>query len=286
MSSLYYETISYLLEQAPSLECDEGFLDRVMHRVNNAPQHEDVPGTRFRASSIGKPWVVQLLDKWYGKRRRYTIAAMMNMGNGKFTQELLAEILSLSKVGFKQEVGVRMYRVTGHVDFVLERGDEVLVIECKSMASHLVSSFCNSPNDSYGYLSQLSFYWACVKQMYPTKNVSAMFAVFDRSMSKFRCVQISPMALEKCVARIESSVGRLAAIKDYDVDALAELLPLMIPPAMGGKIPDSVARSRWASMLYTHTADGYEVAPIESIVLQLKSIPQERGDLMPLTYEE
>lgn len=280
MSSMQMDALAYTLEEATKMECPPTFIDRVKQRVVNAPQHPDVPGTLYRASSIGKPWIVQVLDRWYGGARRYTVANCITMLNGSIMQELIAEILTLAQYNIEQEVTVSHNAVTGHADIVVTLQDTVIVLECKSMAPHVIAGFANNPSDDYGYMSQLSFYWKRVSEMYPDKKVEAAFALFDRGASKIRVVPIIESAMERKVHRIDVATEILGGIADYDVDKL--LANVVIPPTVSGKIPTSMSISKWAKVLYKgiDTADGarYEVQDLDAIARQLKQLPLSRAD--------
>lgn len=263
-----------------NLECDREFMSRVQRRLAQATGHPDVPGTLYRASSIGKPWITQTLDKWYGGKRRFTTAQCMTMLNGMLSQEVIAELLHLMSYRFEQEMTVEYLTVTGHADIIVEHDDVITVLECKSMAPHLVAPFANNPSDQYGYLSQLAFYWWRVKTANPTKTVGAAFVLYDRGNSKIRTVPLTESAMLRKVERIQMAVDILSRIEPYDVDTL--LREVVIPPPVGGQLPAEMSRSRWAKTLYTltETSDGayYRVQDLDVIARQLKALPLQRAD--------
>lgn len=280
MLNMKTEALLANLEGAMNLECHRDFMARVQRRVAEATGHPDVPGTRYRASSIGKAWIAQTLDKWYGGKRRFTTAQCVTMLNGIVAQEVVAELLNLMEYRFKQEATVQYRDVTGHADIIVEHDNVLTVLECKSMAPHLISPFANNPSDTYGYLSQLSFYWWRVREANPGKTVGAAFTLFDRGSSKIRTVPLTESAMMRKVERIQMAVDILSDIEPYDVDAL--LREVGIPPTIGGDIPPDMSRSRWSRILYApiETPSGcvYRVQDIDVIARQLKALPLERAD--------
>lgn len=280
MDDLKLQALGYFIEQSTTHQCPSNFFDRVLKRAVEAPRHGDIPGIKYRASSIGKPWIIQVLDRWYGGSRHYTVANCLNMGNGSIAQEILAELLDLGDYAFSQEQSVKFYDVGGHYDFVVTlKGDTLVVLECKSMASHNIASFANNPNDDFGYMSQLSLYWQCVMSDNPDKQVLAAFVLFDRSISKFRMVPITTQAMSRKIERIGSALKPLSEIEDYDVDALLNLVE--VPAPVNGNVPGSMTWSRWKKVLYESTGEDrerYRIAPTESIARQLKMLPMERAD--------
>lgn len=272
------QMLEEVFKTASSLPCGAEFTDRVLERVlNNRGGHPDVEGTMYRASSIGKPWILQVLDRWYGGARTYTAGQCMNMLNGVVAQEYVAELLSLCKFGFEQEVMVKHLAVTGHLDLLVKVGGELLVLECKSMAPHMVSGFAANPNDDYGYLSQLSFYVGCVRRMYPTMKVGGAFVLFNRGTGDLRLVPITDSAIDRKVERINQALEVLMEIEPYDVDKLIE--QVSIPPTVDGKIPSSMSRSRWSKVFYRGVeSGGYVLQPEDVIVRQLKQLPLQRAD--------
>lgn len=277
---MLYDTIENLLRTATDLECHDAIAQQVIAKACQDSGHPDIPGTKYRASSIGRPWILQTLDRWYGRKRKITVANATTMLSGRLAQALLSEILRMSGVKFEEEVAVHFCGVTGHVDFIIVKRDEVLVLECKSMASYVGTSFKANPTDKYGYVSQLSFYWECVRRLHPDKKVSAAFVLFNRDSCTFSCIPLAVHAMKERIERVKTATEALASVRDYDVDKL--LSTVDIPPCIGGKLPDSVTTSRWANVLYANDGDGWHNQDLEIVARQLKDIPQQRMDYTPL----
>lgn len=256
-TGLGLETLEHVFTNAGTLECSASFGDLVRERIINAPKHIDRPETKFRASKIGRPWIIQVLDQWfYGgvTARKSTVSQQLTMLNGSIIQEVAAVILDLCNYKYEAEVELRMFGITGHADLLVDLAGEVIVLECKSMASHLISSFANAPSDEYGYLSQLSFYAYCTRIEYAGKRVRQAFLLFDRSTSKFRIVEISPGMVDAKVKRMMEATKALEGIERYDFNALFERC--LVPPPIGGEMPKSMRYSRWAKQLYHTDLDG------------------------------
>lgn len=275
--SLPLESLAHILETVGDLPCTTSFLDNVSRRVVNAEKHADMPGVKFRASSIGRPWIGQVLDRWYGGKRQFYVKSCLSMLSGILAEQTLIEVLSLCNYDYEEQGTVSIGEVGGHYDAIVTVKQTKIVIECKSMASHLIAGFANNPNDDYGYLSQLSFYWEATRRAYPDYEVLGAFVLFDRSNCKFRLVDIAQFAMEAKVRRFLGAIDAVTALKDYDVDALLALGA--IPPAINGKLPSSMQWSRWAKVLYRCNNEGvYSVQDEEAIATQLKQLPLERSD--------
>src|SRR6476646_5182138 len=234
MNSMGVQTLEHVFNNVTGLECPDSWMAVAMERVATAPPHEDKPGVRFPASKIGRPWIVQVLDQWFPGKRKTTVGQVLNMVNGNIIQEVAAAVLDLCNYDYRAEVNVHSYGVEGHADLVVYLNDVTVVLECKGMAAHIVSSFCNNPSDQYGYLSQLAFYSHCIQQQ-SQKPVAAAFLVFDRSASKFRLVEISPGMVDQKVKRIQTGTSILVDIAPHDYRSLIE--KCAIPPTVGGTVP-------------------------------------------------
>ncbi|UTQ79796.1 hypothetical protein [Plectonema phage JingP1] len=282
--TLKLQALTDALDKGGNLNCDREFTERVQRRLSEATGHPDDPTVRYRASSIGKPWVVQTLDRWYGGKRQYTVAQCMTMLQGMLSQEYIAEMLHLMDYEFEQEVTLKYKTVMGHADIVVHNGGEIHVLECKSMGTHLVNPFANNPNDDYGYLSQLSFYWRCIADAYPTKKVTASFVLYDRGNSRIKCVPLTETAMNRKFERIQLAVDILSKIEPYDIDTL--LREVVIPPTVDGKIMGGIARTRWARILYapheTGTGVVHKLRDPDDIAQLLRNLPQERQDMEEL----
>ncbi len=278
--SMLLDTISHLLQNAPELECHEEISHQIIAKAYQDQGHPNLPGTKYRASSIGRPWILQVLDRWYGKKRKVTVSNITAMLSGRLAQALVSEIFNLAGVEYQEEVTVHYCGVTGHADFVVVKRDEVLVIECKSMASYISTTFRNNPSDRYGYVSQLSFYWECIRRLHPDKQVSAMFVIFNRDGCTFNCVPLAGHTMKDKIERIQYATNALTTVKDYDVDELLRVVD--IPPCVAGKLPEGMSTSRWASVLYANDGDGWYNQDLEIVARQLKQMPQQREDYTPL----
>ena len=265
---LVQERYESLFAGIGALTCPEQIIKLVDIRVASAPDHIGKDDVQFRASSIGRPWILQILDKWYGHKRSFTIDACMRMHQGKITQEWVAEILSLAQIPYLQEHTIKYGPVEGHADFILEGGK--LVVEVKCTASRLCNAFRKAPHDDLGYISQLAFY------VHASGAEEGAFLLYDRDMAKFYWVAIMPTVLQAKWDRIKLAVDTLTEIPPYDVDALLSIVA--IPPTVGGKLLSSVKYSRWVDTLYQQGGDGYSIRPLEDISKQLKQLPLQRAD--------
>jgi hypothetical protein len=252
---------------------DTGFtIERILAKAlaRQRQGHQSSPD-KFRASAVGKPWIIQMLDKWSvdrGGRKMFSISSMMKMVDGIVTQLWVEQMIELFPMTFDAEVELIYQDVIGHADIVIKRDNEVVLLECKSMASYLISTFKKAPNDNYGYLSQLSFYTSCLKIKYPHHRVTGAFVLYDRSSAKFTLVQIADFAISKKFERIATVVPELLKIGRLDFDTLLE--KVTIPPPMNGVIPPPMQGSRWCTSLYANNGKHAHLRTNEEIVQSLR----------------
>jgi hypothetical protein len=272
------DTIDAVLSGCNNLDAPQELMSQV---INLAKLRIDLPHDRevcYRGSSIGKPWILQVLNRWYPSPTVFTVGSMMVMTDGIIAQAWAEYILTLAKVQFTSEPEFSMnfgaVKVVGHSDIVCTRGNEIVVIECKSMAAHLISGFANCPNDDYGYLSQLSFYVGAVKRLNPMREVIGLFLLYDRSNGKFRTVQVLDSVLAAKWNRISNALEKVAAIPQYDLRQLLSVVA--VPPPINGKIPTSMKWSRWAKAFYRTTTEKgqYEMYDPEESIRIIETITQ------------
>jgi hypothetical protein len=266
------------LADVTNVAIDEGFMARVQGRINLAPDHSDRPEVMFRASKIGRPWVLQTLERWYGGKKQLHVKSCLAMMLGNVAQEAIAELVEMANFGtVTQELELKHMGVCGHADLVIERGGEVLVCEIKTMAPHLITPFRNAPSDDYGYVSQLSFYIDCLRRLHPTKKVEGCFILYDAANKKFYVVGLTEMAISSRVERYHQMVPLLTRLTPYDVEGLLAISH--VPPTVNGKLPNSVKFTRWAEFLYVQDALGkYSVRSNADISLRLLELKNRRAD--------
>jgi hypothetical protein len=216
----------------------------------------------YRASSIGKPWVTQVLDRWagsgiYSDSEMRGIGSLMVMTDGVLAQAWVETTFDICKIEYEAEAvlsrSVGGIEIIGHSDIIARKGSQIAVLECKSMAPHLITSFAKLPNDDFGYLSQLAFYTDCVRKKYPLCTVSPAFVLYNRGVGRFKVVPITNEIVTSKVRRVDTALEGIASIKPNDVEALLELV--VIPPTLNGKIPTAMKFSRWYDCLYEPTAE-------------------------------
>lgn len=272
-----------LFNNLHTIKCDPTQVNAmVLEKLSNVVEHTNEPSVQFRASSIGKPWVTQILDKWYGQSRSFNVESAAVMYEGRVAQAWAEVVLDLTpSLRYTTEGLVSYGVVQGHYDLcVTMPGGKRAVLEVKSMGGHLVKDFRNCPHDDYGYLSQLSFYYHTLKADY------AAFLVRDRTNAKFHVVEVTPHALARKWDRLVRVVEQVRHITPYDVDALLDVLyDTGIPYPTQGKAPSSVKYSKWLDTLYHITADGYVIRPRDELAAILKQIPAARADGVQLALQ-
>jgi hypothetical protein len=248
------ETIDALLNSLPGILGDKTLHDRAAARIqlHTSAPHEDKPGI-YRASSIGKPWIIQVLDRWYSRgEKQFTLDQQFKMLEGIVAQAWIEVVFDLSRLSFtSEEVHLRKVggcQMEGHSDIILTSPKELLVLEVKSMDSHVMKSFISAPNDNFGYLSQLAFYTGCVAEANPAKKVGGAFLLCDRSRAKFTLLPIMSDNLKLRWDRIHSALETVDSIPQFNIEALLETV--IIPPTVNGKLPGGMNFTRWCDALY------------------------------------
>jgi hypothetical protein len=272
-----------LFSNLQAIKCDPTQVNAmVLAKLNSVAEHENNPAVQFRASSIGRPWVTQILDKWYGQSRSFTLESAAIMYEGRVAQAWAEVVLDLTpSLRYTTEGLVSHSVIQGHYDLCITvPGGKRVVLEVKSMGGHLVKDFRYNPHDDYGYLSQLSFYYHTLKADY------AAFLVRDRTNAKFYVVEATPHALARKWERLVRVVEQVRHIPPYDVDALLDVVyETGIPYPTQGKIPTSVRYSKWADTLYHQDGAGYVIRPRDELAMILKQIPAARADGIQLALE-
>lgn len=276
--------IDNLLQSFPILNAPTGLMGKVLEKSLEATRrpYEMQDGNNcFRAGSIGKPWVLQVLNRWFPSESQFNLSSLMVMTDGIIMQAWVEQALELGGFKFESETELRLRDgiVVGHSDIIVLDKDEeeVVVLECKSMGGHLVSKFVNAPHDDYGYVSQLSFYTSCAKQLYPNKTVHGVFVIYDRSSAKFKLVELMPSIVQAKFTRITQAVDTIAAIKPLDFEELLEVVG--IPPIVNGKIPTSMKWSKWAPCFYRQEGKEYVMYEKAEQLLLLRNFETRMGML-------
>lgn len=278
---MFLAEIEALLESVHTVEAPTILMERT---VKLALERIQTPHDRevcYRASSIGKPWITQVLDRWasggrYSECETRAISSMMVMTDGVVSHAWVESVFNVCQVEYNSEVTLRKtigdIEIIGHADIVARKGSQIIVLECKSMAPHLITKFAKEPNDDFGYLSQLSFYTECVRTDNPLCQVSGAFILYNRAIGQFKVVPIIDEVIRSRVRRINSALEALSDIKVGDIETL--LSTVTIPPAIGGKIPTSMKFSRWTDCLYEPSGT-YGVFSVRSYDDSVKLIRQK-----------
>lgn len=259
------------------VEVSENFMKQVQQKLRLATDHVDDPTIKYRASKIGRPWILQMVERWYGSGPRPVMFSnAVAMMNGNLTQEIIAHVLSASyKV--VQEMELSHLGIRGHADMIISRPGTMVVLECKSMAPHMFKQFEHAPSDEYGYLSQLAFYANCLRRSNPGIQIEPGFVIFDRGSSKFKLIPIEWYALEERIKRYEAMVPILEEVQPYDIEHLLSVVD--IPPAIMGKLPASMKYTKWSSYFYgMDAAERYYVKSNEQVVARFEQLARGRAD--------
>ena len=251
--SLLLDEIDYLLTSVTDMKTQTSIMRTVTVNMLDNIDHPHNAQVCFRASSIGKPWILQVLGRWFPHDSSFTVGTCMKMLDGIEAQAWAEEIIRMGGYSFESEKSLELVvgatKVMGHSDIIVTNHAtrEILVIECKSMAAHIITKFFNEPHDDHGYMSQLAFYTEMVKRANPTYTVTPTFLLHDRSAGKFKMCPIVQQALDKKFQRVEQALSAVAAIPMFDLDALLDTVKA--PPPLDG-VPPSMRYSIWAKAFY------------------------------------
>lgn len=265
------------VEALPGVEVPKDFMTQIQQKLRLAPDHEDTPDIRYRASKLGRPWVLQMVERWYGSGQRPILFGnSVAMMNGNLTQEIIAHVLS-SAYNVEQEVEFTDMSIRGHADMIIKKGNNIVVLECKSMAPHMFKQFEQAPSDEYGYMSQLAFYAGCVRRDNPRCTVEAGFVIFDRGSSKFKIIPIQWFALDQRIERYKAIIPELEKVQPYDIEHLLQVVN--VPPAILGKLPASMKYTKWSSYFYNVDSQMmYSNKSPEQVVERFSLLTRGRAD--------
>lgn len=271
------EEIAQTLSAAKDLKVPREYLDAVKRRVLNAPEHTEGL-TKYRASSLGRPFVLHMLERWYGGRRAYSAGQAIPILMGSIFQEFMTYNLELMGLDIETEALLvdEKLNISGHADFVIKKDREVFVGEIKNMASFALKKFRELPTDDYGYISQLAFYYNRLCAKYPDCQVTAAFVLFDGGTRNYYVVPMSRETLIQKVERYQNGLPILDSIEDYDLVGLFD--KIQIPPVVNDKPPPVIVNTRWCQHLYANTSAGWKVRPTKQVIAQLEMLGQERAD--------
>jgi hypothetical protein len=276
--SQMFEIINTAVNNFDNVVMPEDAIDATIAKVYHAPKHDSTIKYRFRASGIGKPWILQMLERWYGGGKPgISPVSLSRMVFGNLSQEVAADALRMQGFNVVQEQLLEYMGVGGHADMLITIGNYTIVLECKCMADFVLRKFRDAPNDDYGYVSQLSLYSEAVRELgFP--NVTQAFLLQDRSSCKWTLVPLTDFARDAKIQRLQSALRAVNQVPDYDVDALLEHVP--IPPlTIKGELLPSLRGSRWAKVLY-NSNDGkvWTSRSLDVVGDVLKSLPPCRED--------
>lgn len=206
---------------------------------------------RLRASSLGKPAVVQAM-------------AFLGYSEGDILDNRLRHIFhtgdvfeafffAMAEAGGlpvrHQQADIEFDGVPGHIDGVLETPDGPLLVELKTMSDRYYSSFTRRPNDDRGYVTQLAVYSHAL-------NLPAAWVVINKGNHQVSVVTPDEDALTAARERATNVIAAIKEIKTFD-DVFEKLAapPLnddVCRKQPSGKlvIPESMRYSKWRHVFY------------------------------------
>lgn len=252
-------------------------------------------GARVRISSLGKPAVVQALNKLGYVERRPVGKSRLTFLLGDFFENVVGHVLKnegiagVSVVGEQEEVD--FFGVPGHYDFLVECDGRMVLLECKTMNHSYSSYFKRYQDDSRGYLTQLAVYRSCVMKYMRGAEVRSLWVCFDKDTSETFVRELDyASGAQQALARAENVVKRLGRVK-----SVADALRLFrLPPGQEevyrgrttGRllVPQSLAYSPFKEVLYETemAANGYgkEMTYITDVVRDAREVERRLDALV------
>lgn len=109
--------------------------------------------------------------------------------------------------------------VTGHGDIIASPpgdSENVVVFECKAMASYLVKNMVSDPwGEKPEYVTQASCYAHCFREMFPEKQVHAVIAALALDERRVHYIDIDPQTQEDSVRRARKLIEVLPTIESF-----------------------------------------------------------------------
>lgn len=240
-----------LFSSCGSVEFPDKAVGMALYSAHKASSNSNKSRGSLRASSISKPVIVQVLDALYPETNpTFTLDTVQKLTDGIITNTYVDMVLRTMGYNYQDEVKLGYCNISGHADFIVINDDthEMVVVEVKSMASHLVSKFVKVPNDNYGYLSQLAFYHGACQLSSPDYNVKGLFLIKDRGMCTWHPVKINDAALTSKFQNVRDLVGITKGWEGMSFGEVYDTFP--VPPVEEDMIPKSMKFNRWSKALY------------------------------------
>jgi hypothetical protein len=200
-------------------------------------------GDSVRMSNLGKPLVHLAYSIVKPKAETFTPADMWVLSMGDYAEALVKELMRLNGFEFTHDQAeVRVGNILGHVDGVV---DGETVFDIKAMSTTYWKSFTSKPDNTRGYLTQLSLY------QYGLKLPKAAFLCLNKVTGQLKVVKLPITVMQAQVCEAYTKLQALKRIQNED-DIRAVVEPEPPKKLKNGKlvVPDSMEHSPYKSEVY------------------------------------
>jgi hypothetical protein len=171
----------------------------------------DIGSKSLRASQLGKPAVLQAMDKLGIKREGDSIQNKLKLifHQGEIFECLAIELLKV--YGFKvtlEQAEVEFDGVKGHIDCVV---DDAYLLELKTMSGQYTSKFRKAPDDTRGYVSQLAIYQDAL-------SLPGAWLAYDKANSEafIKAYPNDPKIIAESLDRASYIIGSMDYIEKFE----------------------------------------------------------------------
>lgn len=190
-----------------------------LRTIEKNPQQHKSGGLRI--SSLGKPPLLQALAK-VGclKEPKFSLKQQHVFWTGHKNEDLIIQILRdhNHSVTYEQHE-VTYHGIKGHIDFIVD--DEYLV-DVKTMCDSYYKGFLKNQDNSRGYITQISCYWAA--DGIPDTVKSAWFFCINKDTSDMAVVEVTPLMKYQALEKVNVVIPALIECKTIE-DAVERFDP-------------------------------------------------------------
>lgn len=242
-----------------SVELDPQITGRVLELAFNNSKESHSYSSGYRASSVGKPLMVQVLNKRFPSVTEIPVKNLMKITDGIITGAWVTTILQTLKFTVLSELEVTLGGITGHIDEVVfdEANKTIVILEVKSMSDNIFRKFSKAPSDDFGYVSQLSFYHAAVTECYPEYSVMSAFLMENRDTKAIKLLAVPDEVLTDHYLKLVERVKTCKCLELATFSEIYDTVPIPVP--VNGQVPTAMKFSRWVDVCYQKIGGEYEV---------------------------
>lgn len=224
------------------------YTDELLHMMNTYCTLKEQSGNALRISSMGKPLIELACAKLdtqvhtYKDRCTYWVISMGIYGEALIKSLMLAKGFTFTH----DQTEVKLGPMVGHVDGVV---DGTTVFDIKFMSHMYFRDFTTSPDDSRGYITQLSLYRKALNLP------KAAFLCFNKTTGECRIVRLQRQAYQEALYSVKEKLEVLKKVRTVE-DMVKYVKPPEPRVLSKGKhkgkrvVPDSMKYSKYVEAIY------------------------------------